>query len=81
MKKYLPVIAILLLGCSKPKAPEPAATPAPAAAASIPYGIPVPGKPGYVSSPYSKDGYIDVRGFPPNTEVKDPYSGKIFRVP
>jgi len=49
---------------------------------TIPYGVPVPGKPGFVTSPYSPgSGYIDVRGFPPNSEAKDPYSGKIFRVP
>ena len=48
----------------------------------IPYGIPVPGKPGFVTSPYSpKPGYVDVRGFPSGTEVKDPYSGKIFLTP
>lgn len=48
----------------------------------IPYGTPVPGKPGFVTSPFaSKDRYVDVRGFPPGSEVKDPYSGKIFLVP
>jgi hypothetical protein len=48
----------------------------------IPYGIPVPGKTGFVTSPYSpKAGYVDVRGFPSGTEVKDPYSGKIFLTP
>lgn len=48
----------------------------------IPYGTPVPGKPGFVTSPFApKDRYVDVRGFPPGTEVKDPYSGKIFLVP
>lgn len=48
----------------------------------IPYGIPVPGRPGFVTSPYSpKSGYVDVRGFPSGTEVKDPYSGKIFLTP
>src|SRR6478672_8511831 len=48
----------------------------------IPYGIPVPGKPGFVTSPYSpKAGYVDVRGFPSGIEVKDPYSGKIFLTP
>ena len=46
-----------------------------------PYGIPVPGKPHVVESPYSPGKYIDVEGFPPGTEVKDPYTGKIFRVP
>jgi hypothetical protein len=35
-----------------------------------------------VTSPYAEyKGYIDVRGFPPGTEVKDPYSGKSFLVP
>ena len=48
----------------------------------IPYGIPVPNKPGFVTSPFSpKSGYVDVRGFPSGTEVKDPYSGKTFLTP
>ena len=37
------------------------------------YGTPVPGRKGLVTSPFSSDaGYIDVRGFPPGTAVKDP---------
>jgi hypothetical protein len=36
------------------------------------YGIPVPGKPHLVESPYSPGKYVDVEGFPPGTEVKDP---------
>lgn len=48
----------------------------------IPYGIPVPNKPGLVTSPYApKSGYVDVHGFPSGTEVKDPYTGKIFLTP
>jgi hypothetical protein len=62
--------------------PAPLPTPAPAPVSKLPYGIPVPGKPGFVQSPFALDsGYVDVRGFPPNTEVKDPYSGKVFLVP
>ena len=46
------------------------------------YGTPVPGKKGFVTSPFAPDGgYIDVRGFPPGTAVKDPYSGKVFLTP
>ena len=48
----------------------------------LPYGIPVPGKPGLVTSPFSPDsGYIDVRNFLPGTEVRDPYTGKSFLTP
>ena len=48
----------------------------------LPYGVPVAGRPGFVTSPYSPSGgYVDVRDFPPGTEVRDPYSGKIFRTP
>src|SRR3954453_9286459 len=46
-----------------------------------PYGVPVPGKPGFVRSPYSPDKMTDVRGYAPGTEVKDPYTNKIFLVP
>ena len=48
----------------------------------MPYGIPVAGKPGFVTSPYSPtQGMVDVRGIPSGTEVKDPYSGKLFLTP
>ena len=48
----------------------------------LPYGTPVPGKKGFVTSPFSPDaGYIDVRGFVPGTPVKDPYTGKVFLTP
>ena len=48
----------------------------------LPYGSPVPGKQGLVTSPFSANkGYVDVRGFPPGTPVKDPYTGDIFRTP
>jgi len=48
----------------------------------FPYGTPVPGKQGFVTSPFSPNsGYIDVRGFAPGTPVKDPYTGKVFLTP
>lgn len=48
----------------------------------LPYGIPVPDKAGFVTSPYApKAGYVDVRNFPSGTEVKDPYTGKTFLTP
>jgi hypothetical protein len=63
----------------KPPSPVPEA---PVTQGQPPYAKPVPGKPGFVFSPYDQyKGYIDVRGFPPGTEVKDPYSGKSFLVP
>jgi hypothetical protein len=45
-------------------------------------GIVIDAKPGFVASPYAPDlGYVDVRGFPPGTEVKCPYTGHMFYVP
>jgi hypothetical protein len=62
--------------------PIPPPTEPPKPAGELPYAKPVPGKPGFVTSPYDPyKGYIDVRGFPPGTEVKDPYSGRVFLVP
>ena len=64
--------------------PTPAPTPPPVSLPTpeISYGIPVPGKPGFVTSPHAPSaGVVDVRGFPPGTEVKDPYTGRIFLVP
>ncbi len=61
-----------------------ASAPAPApptARGDYPYGVPVEGKAGFVRSPYSPDKMTDVRGYAPGTEVKDPYTGKIFLVP
>jgi biotin carboxyl carrier protein len=62
-------------------APASTAVPTQAQKGDHPYGIPVPGKPHVVESPYSPGKYVDVEGFPPGTEVKDPYTGKIFLVP
>jgi hypothetical protein len=78
------------------KEPEPTESPAPITTArtassvapsrrprtDLPYGVPVPNKPGFVISPYSPNtGYVDIRGFPSGTEVKDPYTGKVFITP
>jgi len=76
----------------QPATQEPATAPTTSAASAAPttqapakgdypYGVPVPGKPGFVRSPYSPDKMTDVRGYAPGTEVKDPYTQKIFLVP
>ena len=70
-----------------PRAPErvdPSVTPLQASgenSAALPYGSPVPDKPGFVYSPYGPKFLIDVRGFPPGTEVTDPNTSKRFKVP
>ena len=61
-------------------------SPSPSRSASTQSQIPtarkVPGKPGYVFSPFDPSGgYVDVTGYAPGQKVKDPYSGKIFLVP
>ena len=51
--------------------------------ANLPYGIPVPGRKGMVTSPYTPDEgkYVDVTDFASGSVVKDPYTGKFFLVP
>jgi len=56
--------------------------PAEKAKGDLPYGIPVPGHKGMVTSPYSPEGnYIDVSNFAAGSAVRDPYTGKVFLVP
>jgi hypothetical protein len=48
----------------------------------FPTAKPVPGKPGYVLSPFDPNGrYVDVSGYTPGSKVKDPWTDKIFIVP
>ena len=65
--------------------PRPSATPRSSSsnvAVQFPVAKPVPGKPGYVFSPYDPNGgYVDVTGYQSGSKVKDPYSQKIFLVP
>lgn len=50
--------------------------------ASMLSGQLVPGKPGFVTSPYASTmGYVDVRGYPSGTKVRCPYTQKDFLVP
>lgn len=54
--------------------------PVPVGEITVLVATPVPGKPGFVYSPYA-NGYVDVRGFAPGCLAKDPFSGRKFRVP
>lgn len=64
-----------------PPTPSPTSRPA-VSQPSFPVAKPVPGKPGYVFSPYDPNGgYVDVTGYQSGSKVKDPYSQKIFLVP
>jgi hypothetical protein len=48
----------------------------------LPYGVPYPGKPGLVIPPWPPFKLVAIHGaFPPHSEVRDPYTGKIFLVP
>ncbi len=47
----------------------------------LPFGLPVPGKKGFVYSPFDKTQMVDVRGIPPGKKVRCPYTSNIFLVP
>ena len=48
----------------------------------LPFGKVVPGRPGFVTSPYEPyKGFIDVHGIAPGSQVICPYSLKPFLVP
>jgi hypothetical protein len=58
--------------------PKPKSKPA---SEDLPYATPVPGKDGFVYSPYYSAGYVDVSGMPSGSKARCPYTKKIFRVP
>lgn len=64
-----------------------AATPAPPTTATdpasdLPYGTPIPGRPGFITSPFAfKHQVIDATGLPAGMEIKCPYTNKLFRIP
>jgi PEGA domain len=65
---------------------KPSSSPSPLTSSStepmFPTAKAVPGKPGYVFSPFDAKGrYIDVSGYPPGSKAKDPWTDKIFIVP
>ena len=64
------------------KAKTPASPHASSTQAEFPTAKAVPGKPGYVVSPFDSSGrYVDVSGYASGTKVKDPWTDKIFIVP
>jgi hypothetical protein len=63
-------------------APAPQPKPAASEAKDLPVGEKVPGKEGFLYSPYTPArSLVDVVGIPSGTKVRCPYTRKIFRVP
>jgi hypothetical protein len=64
------------------KTKPPSSSRASSAEAEFPTAKLVPGKPGYVVSPFDSSGrYVDVSGYASGSKVKDPWTDKIFIVP
>lgn len=87
LRLWISLLSFLAVGCNENSgaAAEPGGVAdSEAAAQEFPTGRPVPGKAGFVFSPYN-DKMIDVRGVPPGTIVSDPTfpasEKKHFRVP
>jgi hypothetical protein len=67
---------------TEPERQSSAAAQTSSAGPAFPTAKAVPGKPGYVFSPFDSSGrYVDVSGYTPGTKVKDPWTDKIFIVP
>jgi PEGA domain len=61
---------------------KPSSSPSSPTEPMFPTAQTVPGKPGYVVSPFDTNGrYIDVSGYPSGSKAKDPWTDKIFIVP
>jgi len=77
------VVFAALLICAVPLNADPTPKPKPkvTAASQLPFGIPVPGKPNLVYSPYAKGKIIDVSIYKHGETVLCPYTAKKFRVP
>jgi hypothetical protein len=66
---------------AKPK-PSPSPLTSSSTEPMFPTAKAVPGKPGYVFSPFDTSGrYVDVTGYTSGSKVKDPWTDKIFIVP
>ena len=48
---------------------------------SVPKAKPVPGKPGFVYSPFDTFKFIDVRGLQPGALARCPFTKHVFSVP
>lgn len=75
-----PPVTVTPPGNTPPSTTPPA--PPPSVPTEIPFATRIPGKPGFVKSPFDPNGQaIDVRDFQSGQKARCPYTGKVFRVP